>query len=196
MLKEVSNKPVSLENIFLDHYQAIEAVKKQKKLLFEVADLLAEKLKSKNTVYVAGNGGSASDAQHFVGELVGRFQIERNPYSGICLNTDTSVMTAIANDYGYEEIFSRQLEGVAQPGDIFVGLSTSGNSNNIIKAVELAKKRGITTIGFLGRDGGKLRDKCDISFIIDSAITARVQEAHITLIHILCYLVEKQLYER
>ncbi|MGE5455578.1 MAG: D-sedoheptulose 7-phosphate isomerase [Ignavibacteriales bacterium] len=150
-------------------------------------------LKDGKKILIAGNGGSASDAQHFAGEIVGRFLLERKGMPAISLSTDTSVLTCIGNDYGYDKVFSRQVEALGNEGDIFIGISTSGNSNNVIEAVEEAKKQKMITIGFLGKDGGKLASMCDISLIIPFKITARVQEAHIIAIHTICELVEKEM---
>ena len=142
-----------------------------------------------------GNGGSASDALHFAGEIIGRFQREREAWPAIVLNADVATMTAIANDYGYEEIFSRQAEGHCKPGDVFIGISTSGNSKNVIKAIRAAKKKGCKTAGLLGKEGGMIKDIVDYSIIIPCNVTARIQECHILLIHIICEIVERYLDE-
>ncbi|MDD5638411.1 MAG: D-sedoheptulose 7-phosphate isomerase [Candidatus Pacebacteria bacterium] len=144
-----------------------------------------------NKVLIAGNGGSAADAQHFVGEIVGRYKKERKGYPAIALSTDSSVLTAWANDYGFETVFSRQVEALGKQGDIFFGISTSGNSKNIIEAVKKSKELGLTTICLAGKDGGKLKDLADFFIVVPSDNTPRIQESHIMLIHIICEEVEK-----
>ena len=129
--------------------------------IIEISNEIIECLKRGNKILIAGNGGSASDAQHFAGELVGRFLFNRDALAAICLNTDTSVMTCIANDYSYDDIFSRQVDGIGEKGDIFIGISTSGNSKNIINAVEKAKEKNMKTISFVGKNGGILKDISD-----------------------------------
>ncbi|MEO3407311.1 D-sedoheptulose 7-phosphate isomerase [Mucilaginibacter sp. CAU 1740] len=151
---------------------------------------ICEVIKAGNKVLLAGNGGSAADAQHIAAELTGRFVKERRPLPGIALTTDTSAITAIANDYGYDQVFSRQLEGLAAPGDLFIGISTSGNSTGIIKALDIAKALNCKTLGLSGRDGGKMNDSCDLNIIVPSNITARIQEMHILIGHILCKAVD------
>ena len=142
---------------------------------------------------LCGNGGSAADCQHIAAELTGRFIYDRRPLAAISLTTDTSALTCIANDYSYDEVFSRQVNALARSGDCLIGISTSGNSANVIKAVEAAKKLGVTTIGLLGRDGGKLASLCDYTIIVPSNITARIQEAHILIGHTLCGQIEQSL---
>ncbi len=140
---------------------------------------------------LCGNGGSAADALHFAGEIVGRFQKERNSWPAIALNSDVAVMTSIANDYGYENIFARQVEGCIHPGDVFIGISTSGNSENIYRAVVAAKRNGALTAALLGNDGGKIGREVEQPIVVPSTNTARIQESHITLIHIICEMVER-----
>lgn len=160
----------------------------------ELAERLIETFKIGNKLLIMGNGGSAADAQHFAGEIVSRFRIERPGLPAIALSTDTSIITAIGNDYGFERIFSRQVEALAVPGDAVIGISTSGNSPNVQKALEVARQAGCTTIGLLGKDGGSIKAVCDIPLIIPSNDTPRVQEGHITVIHILCDLIEQGLF--
>ncbi len=155
--------------------------------------LLGKRLKNGNKVMICGNGGSAADAQHFAAEIVGRFEKERKAYPAIALTTDTSALTAIGNDYGFEKVFSRQVEGLGQKGDILIGISTSGNSANVIEAVNIAKEMGIFTVGFLGKDGGKLKDIVDKAFIVRHQKTARIQETHLTLEHTLCKIIDMYL---
>jgi D-sedoheptulose 7-phosphate isomerase len=148
-------------------------------------------LKNGNKVLLAGNGGSAADAQHIAAELSGRFVKERKALPGIALTVDTSALTSIANDYGYEYVFSRQLEALAQPDDLFIGISTSGNSQGILNALETASEIGCKTLGLSGRNGGKMNGLCDLNIIVPSDITARIQEMHILIGHILCKAVDE-----
>lgn len=159
-----------------------------------LATRLIETFTIGNKLLIMGNGGSAADAQHFAGEIVSRFRIERPGLPAIALSTDSSIVTAIGNDYGFERIFSRQVEALASPGDAVIGISTSGNSGNVQKALETARAAGCTTIGLLGRDGGSIKDLCDISLIMPSNDTPRIQEGHITVIHILCDLIEQGMF--
>jgi D-sedoheptulose 7-phosphate isomerase len=152
---------------------------------------IKDTLNSGHKILLAGNGGSAADAQHFAAELVGRYKLERKAYPAIALTTDTSVITAWSNDYNFVSVFSRQLEALGQAGDLFFGISTSGNSLNIVQAVKTAKKLGLNTICLLGKDGGQLKDLADIAVVVPSANTPRIQEVHIMLIHIICEEVEK-----
>lgn len=162
----------------------------------EVLNLLVETFRSGGKLLVMGNGGSAADAQHFVAEIVGRFKMERPALPAIALSTDTSILTAIGNDYGFDMVFSRQIEALATAGDLVIGISTSGNSPNVMKALELARARGCSTVGLLGKDGGRIKDLCGIALIVPTEDTPRVQEGHITIIHILCDLMEKTMFTR
>ena len=141
-----------------------------------------------------GNGGSAADAQHIAAEFVGRFKKERRPMPAMALHTNTSTLTAVGNDYGYEHSFSRVLEAFAGPDDVVVAISTSGNSPNILKAIESARKTGSYVVGWGGKDGGKLKNACDLCLIVPSDDTPRIQEGHITIGHIMCRLVEEELF--
>lgn len=143
-----------------------------------------------NKVLIAGNGGSAADAQHIAAEFSGRFVKDRKALPGIALTTDTSAITSIANDYGYEHVFSRQLEALAQPGDLFIGISTSGNSEVVLKAFRSATAIGCKTLGLSGRDGGKMNGLCDVNIVVPANVTARIQEMHILIGHILCKAVD------
>lgn len=147
-------------------------------------------LKDGKKVLIAGNGGSAADAQHIAAELSGRFVKERKALPGIALTVDTSALTAIANDYGYNHVFARQVEALAQPGDLFIGISTSGNSQGILNAFEAAAKIGCKTLGLSGRNGGKMNGLCDLNIVVPSEVTARIQEMHILIGHILCKAVD------
>lgn len=144
-------------------------------------------------ILIFGNGGSAADAQHMAAELTGRYKKERRGLSAIALTTDTSALTAIGNDYGYEKVFSRQVEALAKKGDLLLGISTSGNSENVLLAFEEGRKIGCFNVGFSGRSGGKMNEACDLNLIIPSHDTPRIQEMHITLVHILCHLIEERL---
>jgi D-sedoheptulose 7-phosphate isomerase len=158
------------------------------------ATLLADTFRNGGKLLAMGNGGSAADAQHFAAEIVGRFKLERPALPAVALSTDSSIMTAIGNDYGFDQVFRRQVEALAAAGDVVVGISTSGNSPNVLAALALARERGCRTIGLLGRDGGSIRSACDLALIVPSADTPRVQEGHITIIHILCDLLERTLF--
>lgn len=150
--------------------------------------------RSGNKILVAGNGGSAADAQHFAGELVSRFAFDRPGLPAIALTTDTSILTAIGNDYGYERLFSRQLEANGRPGDLFLGISTSGNSPNVLLAAETARKMSIKVVGLTGEGGGKLASLCDECLCVPSKSTPRIQECHLIVEHILCACVEEALF--
>lgn len=163
-------------------------------LIAEVAQKCVELYRNDKKTLLAGNGGSAADAQHIAAELVGRYGFDRPSIASIALTTDTSALTAIGNDYGYDKVFSRQLEGVGSTGDLFIGISTSGNSQNIINAFESAKTKGITTVALVGRDGGKMAEMADYPLIVPSDATPRIQESHILIGHILCDIIEKELF--
>jgi D-sedoheptulose 7-phosphate isomerase len=156
---------------------------------------IADALRSGHKILIMGNGGSAADAQHFAAELVGRFLLERKALPAIALTTDTSILTAVGNDYGFDEIFKRQVEALAQPGDVVIGISTSGKSNNVFHALTAANKVGCKTIGLLGRDGGNIAGLCDIDLTVPIQYTPYIQGAHGAVIHIVCDLVEKELFE-
>jgi len=164
-------------------------------LIDNVCSEIIQVYKNGGKVILCGNGGSASDALHLAGELVGRFQKERKSWPAIALNADVATITAIANDYGYDDVFSRQVEGHMKETDILIGFSTSGNSENIYRAFVKAKEFGGKTIGMLGKDGGKIKNVSDFPIIIPSDITARIQESHITIGHIICEIVEANMAE-
>ncbi len=158
-----------------------------------LAKEIVKSLKAGGKVILMGNGGSAGDAQHIAAEFVGRYKKERKSYPALALNANTSSITAIGNDYGYDETFSRQVEGFAKAGDVVIGISTSGNSANVYKALELAKKLNCYTAAFLGKDGGNIKNIADLPIIVKSNNTPRIQECHIFMGHTLCELVEKEL---
>ncbi len=189
-----ANKIISLFN------ESIDVKKKSRDFIISdinsSAELIINAFKNGKKVLVCGNGGSAADAQHFVAELIMRFEKNRAPLPAIALTTDSSVLTACSNDFGYECVFEKQVQALGQEGDVFIGISTSGNSPNVINAVKVAKQKNIKTVLFLGKDGGKLKNMaCDSNIIVPSNITARIQEVHITIIHILCNLIESELFK-
>ena len=183
-----------IDQAFSEH---IEALKKTHITISQnieiAADLIAKSLTSGGTIFWCGNGGSAADSQHIAAEFVGRFKKDRRPLRSIALTTDSSVLTCVANDYSYEEIFSRQLNALGRDGDILVAITTSGKSENIKQALIQAQNMGIKTIGLLGKKGGECKDYSDVSLIVPSDITARIQETHILIEHLLCELVEHKL---
>lgn len=158
------------------------------------ANLLIEKIRNGGTAYFCGNGGSAADAQHLAAELSGKFYIDRQPLAAEALHCNTSFLTAVGNDYSFDIIYSRLLQGVGHKGDVLIGLSTSGNSKNIINAVDKAKEIGIYTIILTGQSGGLLKNKCDLCICVPSTNTPRIQEAHITIGHIICEIIEQTLF--
>jgi D-sedoheptulose 7-phosphate isomerase len=163
-------------------------------LIGETAEKIARALEDGRKVLLFGNGGSAADAQHIAAEFVGRFIPDRKPLPALSLSTDTSALTAIANDYDYSAVFARQVQALGNAGDIAIGISTSGNSANVLEALDVARARGMLTIGFTGQDGGKLNGRTDVLFRVPSRMTPRIQETHITLGHVLCELVDRELF--
>jgi len=173
------------------HQNTIESViSTMQSPLGKASSLILKTLQKGNKILLCGNGGSASDAQHIAAELTGRYKNTRKALPAIALNTDTSAITAIANDFGYESVFSRQVEALAQKGDLLIAISTSGNSPNILNALETAKELGCKTLGFSGYEGGKMNQYCDINLIVPSNDTPRIQEMHILFGHILCQIVD------
>jgi len=169
-------------------------IEENKEKIYDVFLEVAKRVKNGNKILLCGNGGSAADSQHIAAELVGRFSMERKALPAIALTTDTSILTAIGNDYSFDKIFERQVEALGEEGDVLIGISTSGNSRNVINAVKKAKENGLLTIGFLGKEGGELAKICDHSFIVKSFSTPRIQEVHITLGHVLCDFIEKFIF--
>ena len=170
--------------------QAVLADQHLTDTLVTIGKLTADAMQSGHKLLIAGNGGSAADAQHLAAEFVIRLTVNRPALRAIALTTDSSILTSIGNDLGYERVFSRQIEAIGQSGDVFLGISTSGNSPNILKALHQAKKMGITTVGFSGNKGGQMGAHCDHNIIIPSAVTMNIQESHLALEHIFCMLVE------
>lgn len=161
--------------------------------LIRIAETMAACLTSGHKILIFGNGGSAADAQHLAAEFINRFQVERIPLAALALTTDSSILTSIGNDYHFDDIFYKQIAALGRPGDLAWGISTSGNSKNVVKAMELARQNDLLTLGMVGR-GGRLADICDFPLPVDSAVTARIQECHITMGHILCDLVDRILF--
>ena len=177
---------------FSDHVDTLSATLEVMPVLEEMAERCKIALASGNKILFCGNGGSAADSQHLAAELVGRFQKERRALASIALTTDTSILTAVGNDYGYDDVFARQVQALGRSGDILIGISTSGNSKNVVKAVEAARTVGMHTFGWTGEGGGKMAELCDLLFPVPSKVTARIQEMHILAGHILCELVEEE----
>ncbi len=163
-------------------------------VIVQIVGVLTTALASGHKLLLFGNGGSAADAQHVAGEFVGRFLKERRALPAIALNTDTAVLTCVGNDYSFENVFARQVEALARPGDVVVGISTSGSSPNVLRGIEAARSLEVMTVGFTGESGGSLRETADLCLCIPSRVTARVQEAHITVWHVICELVEQRLF--
>jgi D-sedoheptulose 7-phosphate isomerase len=182
-----------LQKFINQHIELFERLPQIENEISKIAEICSAAIRNDRKVIFCGNGGSAADSQHISAELVGRLVDDRRALAAISLTTDTSALTCIANDYGYDHVFSRQLAGVGRTGDVLIGISTSGNSQNIINAVEMAKKMGIETVGWLGKDGGKLASMVDIPMIVPSNVTARIQEAHIFIGHTICAMIEKNL---
>lgn len=164
------------------------------KQIEEAAQIVTKAYRNGKKTLLAGNGGSAADAQHIAGEFVSRFYFDRPGIPSIALTTDTSVITAIGNDYGYEKLFERQVQALGVEGDIFIGISTSGNSPNVVKALQVCKEKGIFAIGLTGASGGKMADLCDLCIKVPSPETPRIQESHILIGHIICCIVEEQIF--
>lgn len=171
-----------------------EFVEKHTSRIEQAARLLSDTLKNGNKILLFGNGGSAADCQHIAAEFVNRFRLERPPLAAVALTTDTSVITSIGNDYSFDEIYSKQIEALGVKGDAAIGISTSGNSSNVVRAVDAASSKGLDVIGFSGK-AGALKKKSRIAFCVDSDTTARIQEVHIFLAHILCDLTERILFD-
>jgi D-sedoheptulose 7-phosphate isomerase len=182
------------KNILDSFDKSIQVISESKKLINEIQlaiELIIKCFSNKNKVVIFGNGGSAADSQHFAAEFIGRFQLERKSLPAVSLTTDSSILTALGNDYSFEEIFSRQCESIVKENDVVIAISTSGNSLNVIKGITSSKNNGATIIGILGNDGGKIKDLVNIPIIIPSNSTPRIQESHRLILHIICDLVEQ-----
>lgn len=181
-----------LENL-AEHQRVFERLAALDADVARAGALIAGSLAAGGKLLVCGNGGSAADAQHLASELTGRFIKERRPLAAISLTTDSSALTCIGNDYAFDEVFARPLRGLGRPGDVLVGISTSGNSANVRRAAEDARALGMQVVGLLGRDGGAIKALCDVAITVPNDVTARIQEAHILVIHTLCGLIEQEL---
>ena len=183
-----------IKDILLESIQVKEEIlRNQIGSIAEIAQLMIDCLKKDGKVIVFGNGGSASDSQHIAAELVGRFKKDRSALAGIALTTNTSILTSLANDYGYDVVFSRQVEALGKKNDVVLGISTSGKAKNVALGIKQAKKMGIKTVALSGGDGGDIVKLADVSLLVPSNITARIQEAHITIAHIICEMIEQEL---
>lgn len=186
-IKQAIQNSIQLKQNILENSELLSKIS-------QVSQELINAFKNDKKVLLCGNGGSAADAQHIAAELSGRFYFDREPLFAEALHVNTSYLTAVANDYSYDEVYSRLVKAKGRAGDILIGISTSGNSKNIIKAIELANQIGMTTIGMTGETGGKMRDICKYLINVPSNITPRIQEAHIMIGHIICEIVEKELF--
>ena len=185
---------MSITSVRMAEHEAVLKATKALESRIEVAGFLArEALESGHKLLICGNGGSAADSQHMAAEIIGRFKKERPSLPALALTVDTSVLTAVGNDYGFDTIFSRQVEGLGQAGDVLIGISTSGNSGNVVRAVETAKQKGLRIISMTGAGGGKLAALSDVSLDVPSNVTARIQEMHILMIHIMCEIMEEKM---
>jgi len=183
-----------IKDILLESIQVKEEIlRNQIDSIFEISHLMIDCLRKGGKVIVFGNGGSASDSQHIAAELVGRFKRDRSALAGIALTTNTSILTSLANDYGYDVVFSRQVEALGKKNDVALGISTSGKAKNVALGIKQAKKMGIKTVALSGGDGGEIVKLADVSLLVPSKITARIQEAHITIAHIICEMIEQEL---
>jgi len=182
----------TIKNEFNEHIKVSKkTIASSSKLIEIAANICIDSLKKGNKILIFGNGGSAADAQHIAAEIVGRYKVERKGLPAIALTTDTSVITSISNDYGYLHVFDRQVEALANEGDVLIGISTGGSSTNVISALKLAKELGCRAIGLSGKDGGKFNALCDVNLIAISDDTPRIQEMHILIGHIICHLIDQ-----
>lgn len=186
-IKQIIQASIDTKTAILQNEELISTIQ-------SVVDLLTTTFKNGNRVYFCGNGGSAADAQHLAAEFSGRFYADRKALPAEALHCNTSYLTAVANDYGFDVVYSRMIEGIGETGDVLIGLSTSGNSGNIVRAFEVAKEIGLTTIAFTGITGGQMKNFCDYLINVPSSDTPRIQESHITIGHIICQLVEEKLF--
>ncbi len=182
-----------IRNSLDNHLNIVKNLENYIPVIKRISLLFSSALRHNKKIIFFGNGGSAADAQHLAAELVGRFKKKRRPLNALALTTNTSILTALGNDFGFEYIFAMQIEALGKPGDIAVGISTSGNSKNVLRGLQKAKEIRMKTVGFLGKDGGKIKKAVEIPLIISSNDTARIQEAHILIGHIICEIVEKRI---
>jgi D-sedoheptulose 7-phosphate isomerase len=188
-IKKILKETISVQQKISENYLYLQTI-------IKITQLIIQCLKDGGKVILCGNGGSAADSQHIAAEFVGRFKIDRNPLPAIALSTNTSILTCLGNDYSYQVIFSRQVQALAKKEDVLIAISTSGRSINVIEAVKTAKSIGLKSIALTGKDGGKLAKIADVSFIVPSNETPRIQESHITIAHIICELVEEQFFKK
>ena len=179
-----------IENEFAEHLKVAEKISSLTGNVETVAQLCISSLNNGGKILIFGNGGSAADAQHIAAELVGRYKIERKGLPAIALTTDTSALTSIGNDYGYDRVFDRQVEALANRGDVAIGISTGGSSGNVINGLQTAKDLGCKLIGFSGRDGGEMNSLCDVNLVVPAEDTPRIQEMHIVIGHTICHLID------
>jgi D-sedoheptulose 7-phosphate isomerase len=191
--KMVEEGDAMFTTILHQHMECLRTLENEAAAIEQIGALLSAAIAKGRKILICGNGGSAADAQHFAAELVGRFERERCAWPAIALTTDTSILTAIGNDYGFAEVFARQIRGLGQKEDVLIGISTSGNSENVIRAVTAAREVGMQTIGLLGHDGGALQSQTDQAIVVRGAGTARIQEAHILILHYWAMLIEVQM---
>lgn len=184
-----------IENVLNYQIENLEKLKNNEYIdqMIKSINIITDSMKKGGKILIAGNGGSAADAQHFAAEIVGRFMLERKGYPAIALTTDTSILTAVGNDYGYDQVFSRQVEALGTKDDVFIGLSTSGNSKNVILAIEKAKEKGLKVIGMTGRDGGAMKNISDVCINMPYNESARIQEHHLMSYHLMCEFIENEL---
>jgi D-sedoheptulose 7-phosphate isomerase len=182
-----------IKAIWSEHLEIAKALPSLAPGVSQAVDMIYSALAAGGQLLIAGNGGSAADAQHIAAELTGRFMRERQPFRALALHVNTSSLTAIGNDYGYEHVFARELSAHARPGDVLLAITTSGNSSNILRAIEAARKGKVAVIGLTGESGGKMRAACDLCLCVPSKSTARIQEMHITMGHAMCELLEERL---
>lgn len=189
VIRKCLNESVKVKRKILDDPSLLDKIK-------EIASVIIKAYRNRKKLILFGNGGSAADAQHIAAELVNKFKLERSALPALAFTTDTSILTSIANDYDYAGVFARQVEALVEEGDVVIGISTSGGSLNVLKGIEVAKGKGARTIGFTGKNGGKLSQIADLTLEVPSSDTPRVQEAHITILHIICFLVERELFSK
>lgn len=180
----------TIEAAFSAHEEAVERSKSLFLEIEKMAHLCEAALRSGHKILICGNGGSAADAQHIAAEFVGRFHNERCSLPSIALTTDTSILTAVGNDYAFDRIFARQVEGLGNPGDVLWGISTSGNSADVLEALQIAREKGLVTIGSSGKTGGAMKELCDALLVVPSDVTARIQEVHMLCAHIICQIID------
>ena len=185
-----------IKSIWNEHLEVAKTLPEIAADVSKAVDIIRSSLAAGGKLLIAGNGGSAADAQHIAAELTGRFLRERQPFPALALHGNTSALTAIGNDYGYEHVFARELSAHARPGDVFLAISTSGGSRNVLRAIETAREKKLMVIGLTGESGGAMRTACDLCLRVPSKSTARIQEMHITIGHAICELLEEELTEK